>query len=352
MAAHDPADYAAFVAYLAGRYGSQLAAIEVWNEPDQSNEDYFAGPDKADATRRCCAPPTRRSRRPTRACWCSAARSSARTAPSCARSTRAGIKGYYDGLAVHFYTLTLAAVRAIHEVQLANGDNKPLWLDEFGWSSCFPRKHPAGTGLRHAAIQATNLANTFRALARSSYVAAAVAYKLQDSASEDFGVLTGAGRKPSFAAVASALASPFGRFSPVTLSLRRKGANVLASGSAPVGDYMRLEALRGKALRYRALFTLNRFNGYSMALPAVLGTRGLRVRVFQYWSGLRRPPRRRSVGASGALHRPRRWASPGVGAAERSLARPLRAAHSALRNSATSVSARIFRSRPSDQWAM
>ena len=39
-------------------------------------------------------------------------------------------------------------------------------------------------------------------------------------------------------------------------------------------------------LRYRALFTLDRFNRYSIALPSVLGTHGLRVRVFQYWSGL------------------------------------------------------------------
>ena len=33
----DPAAYAAFVAYLAQRYGTRLASIEVWNEPDQSN---------------------------------------------------------------------------------------------------------------------------------------------------------------------------------------------------------------------------------------------------------------------------------------------------------------------------
>src|SRR3989449_10803563 len=51
----------------------------------------------------------------------------------------AGIKGYYDGLAVHFYTLTLAALRATHTVQLASGDTTPMWLDEFGWSSCWPR---------------------------------------------------------------------------------------------------------------------------------------------------------------------------------------------------------------------
>ena len=60
---------------------------------------------------------------------------------------------------------------------------------------------------------------------------------------------------------------------------------MIASGSGPVGDFMQLEAFQGSVLRYRALFTLNRFNHYSIALPALLGTSGLRVRVYQYWAG-------------------------------------------------------------------
>ena len=42
----DEGDYAAFAAFLAQRYASTLAAIEIWNEPDQSNQKYFDGPDK------------------------------------------------------------------------------------------------------------------------------------------------------------------------------------------------------------------------------------------------------------------------------------------------------------------
>jgi hypothetical protein len=68
---------------------------------------------------------------------------------------------------------------------------------------------------------------------------------------------------------------------------------VVARGSAPVGDYMQLEASIGGVLRYRALFTLDRFDRYSIVLPAVLGTRGLQVRVFQYWAG----PARAAQGA-------------------------------------------------------
>jgi hypothetical protein len=52
-----------------------------------------------------------------------------------------------------------------------------------------------------------------------------------------------------------------------------------------VGDYMGLEAFLGGVLRYRALFILDRFDRYAIALPGVLGTSGVRVRVFQYWAG-------------------------------------------------------------------
>ncbi len=284
----DPASYAVFVAYLAQRYGTRLAAIEVWNEPDQANQLYFAGPDKPQryaAILRAAYPAIKQANP---------------SVPVLAGSLvgangvflralyAAGIKGYYDGLAVHFYTLTLASLRSIHEVQLANGDTKPLWLDEFGWSSCWPRyRIQQEQACVTSQIQALNITNTFRALARTPYIAAEVIYQLQGSIAENFGALNANGtHKPAFAALSRALVSPFGHVSPITLSLRKRDSRVLASGSGPVGDYMELEAFQGSLLRYRVLFTLNRFNRYSIKLPSVLGTSGLRVRVYQYWAGL------------------------------------------------------------------
>jgi hypothetical protein len=283
----NPSTYATFVAYLAQRYGTSLAAIEIWNEPDQINEAYFAGPNKAvryAALLRAAYPAIKQANP---------------NVPVIAGSLvgsngvflralyAAGIKGYYDGLAVHFYTLTLAALRAFREVQLANGDTAPLWLDEFGWSSCWPRyRTQQEQACVTPQVQATNITNIFRSLARTPYVAADLLYKLQDSRNEDFGVLNEHGaRKPTYAALSRVLASPFGAPSPVTLSLRRQGNHVVAGGSGPIGDYMQLEAFQGNTLRYRATFTLNRFNRYSIALPSVLGTSGLRVRVYQEWMG-------------------------------------------------------------------
>jgi hypothetical protein len=284
---NDPATYATFVAFLAQRYGAQLAAIEVWNEPDQANQNYFAGPEKPQryaAILRAAYPAIKKVNP---------------TVPVLAGSLvgsngvflralyAAGIKGYYDGLSVHYYNLVLASVRAIHETQLANGDNKPLWLNEFGWTSCWPRRRTQQEqACVSQATQAANMADAFHALAHTRYIAADIIYGLQDSAAEDFGVLNPNGtRKPSFAALAGVLASPFGNPPAVTLRLRRRGGGVVASGSGPVGDYMELEAFQGRTLRYKALFILDRFNRYSISLPAALGTRGLRVRVYQYWAG-------------------------------------------------------------------
>jgi polysaccharide biosynthesis protein PslG len=283
----NPAAYAAFVAYLAQRYGTRLAAIEVWNEPDQSNQHYFAGPDKPQryaAILRAAYPAIKLVNPQVPVLAGSLVGSNGVFLRAL---YAAGIKGYYDGLSVHFYTLVLASLRAIHEVQLASGDTKPLWLNEFGWSSCWPRhRTQQEQACVTAPMQGANLLDTFHALAHTPYMAAEVVYGLQDSVTEDFGVLslTGA-HKPSFAALSGVLASPFGNARPVTLSLSRRSGQVVASGSGPVGDYMGLEAFQGSVLRYRALFTLDRFNRYSIALPRVLGTGGLRVRAYQYWAG-------------------------------------------------------------------
>jgi hypothetical protein len=281
------ASYAAIVAYLAKRYGSKLAAIEVWSEPDQTNEAYFAGPDKPGhytALLKAAYPAIKRANPRVTVLGGSLTGSNGLFLKALYAD---GIKGYYDGLSVHYYNLTLASVRSIHEIQLAAGDTKPIWLDEFGWSSCWPhQKTQQEQGCVTTATQALNLTNTFRQLARAPYVAAAVVYKLQDSGHEDFGLLAASGaHKPSFAGLTRALSTPLGPVSKVSLALRLKGSRLLATGSGPVGDYMQLEAFAGATLRYRVLFTLDRFNRYSVALPSVLGTKGLRVRVFQYWTG-------------------------------------------------------------------
>jgi polysaccharide biosynthesis protein PslG len=289
----NPNTYGSFVAFLAARYGSKLAAIEVWNEPDQANEDYFAGPNKAQryaAVLRAAYPAIKQA---DPAMPVLAGSLVGSNGAFLRELYAAGIRGYYDGLSVHYYNLVLASLRYIHEVQLANGDTKPLWLDEFGWSSCWPRQRiQQEQGCVTTQAQAANMSNVFRSLARTPWVAAEIVYELQGPRSEDFGVLTETGtHKPSFAALRSVFVSPFGKPSPVTVHLSRRGARVVASGSGPVGDYMQLEVFRGMRAVYRSLFTLDRFNRYSIMLPKALGTRKLSVNIFQYWMGTARAAR-------------------------------------------------------------
>jgi hypothetical protein len=136
-----------------------LAAFEIWNEPDQINEQYWAGPNKIAnyvALTKAVYPAIKRV---------------APQVPVLAGSFvggngkwlqalyAAGIKGYYDALSVHFYDLTLSALSTTRAVQKANGDSKPLWLAEFGFTSCYTKGGPAFR-LDHAC----NTGDTARAL--------------------------------------------------------------------------------------------------------------------------------------------------------------------------------------------
>jgi polysaccharide biosynthesis protein PslG len=283
----NPANYATTVGYLAQRYGDELTAIEVWNEPDQANELYFAGPNKAAryaALLRAAYPAVKQADPNIKVLAGSLV---GYNGIFLRALYAAGIKGYYDGLAVHFYSLTLASLRSFRAAEVASGDQTPLWLDEFGWSSCYPRrKLQDEQACVTPQVQARNITNLYRELSGTSYLAAMTLFTLRDSSDQSFGVLSArGGRKPSFGALAGVLGSPFGAVEKVSLELRHSGGRVLASGGGPVGDTLKMEVRVAGALRFRALFTLDRFNRYSIRLPASLGTRGLSARVYQTWLG-------------------------------------------------------------------
>jgi hypothetical protein len=282
----DPQAFARVAAFLAGRYRTSLAAFEVWNEPDQANEFYFAGPDKP-----------RRYAALLKAAY-PALKRAAPQVPVLGGSLvgangvflkalyAAGIRGSYDGLSVHYYDLVLASLRAIRQVQRANGDAKPVWLAEYGWTSCLPARTQGGHNCVSRARQGANETDIVRALRRTSYVKAAVVYTLQDTAQYSFGVLDRAGaRKPAFAALRGAFttARPL---RPVKLKLARVGGRLVASGSGPAGDALELDAFQAGALRLRVVFRLDREGRYRLVLPAAI-RRGTVVRVTQYWSGAR-----------------------------------------------------------------
>jgi hypothetical protein len=163
-------------------------------------------------------------------------------------------------------------------------DRTPLWLAEFGWTSCLSKTRTFQDG--HFCVtrrqQARNTVDVLRVLRRQTDVEAAILFGLRDNDQYDFGVLDARGaRKPIFNVVRDAFRGRLGKARTVRLRLRRSGGRLVASGSAPAGDVLELDAYQGRTLRYRAAFRPDRNGRYALKLPKALGTGGIAVRVGQ-----------------------------------------------------------------------
>jgi len=287
----DPSSAVPISTFLAGRYASRLAAFQIWNEPDQSNEKYWAGTNKV-AT---YVAMTRALYRPLKA--------AAPQVPVLAGSFvgtngewlkamyAAGIKGSYDGLAVQFYNRTLYGLRATRAVQRAHGDSTPLWLTEFGYTSCYRRGGPAiqiDQPCVSRAAQARGLADVLTGIRSRPWIAAAVQYALHDDApgGYTFGLADVNGRlKPAYAAVRRVLTRRTRSPRRPRIRLRASRGRVVASGTASLAELLTLRVERRGVLRFRATLVADRRNRWRIVLPASLGTRGLTVRLSAGWTG-------------------------------------------------------------------
>ncbi|HEV7494077.1 cellulase family glycosylhydrolase [Baekduia sp.] len=287
----NPAGYVDLSTFLVARYAANLAAFEVWNEPDQVNEIYWAGPNKVRgyvALAKAVYP---------------ALKQVAPRVPVLAGSFvggngkwlqalyDAGLKGSYDGLAVHFYDLPLSSLTTTRAVQKRNGDRKPLWLTEFGFTSCYAKGGPAFK-IDHACNtrkgQAQNLTDTLRKVASVSWVKAAFVYMINDqSDAYQFGLLTALGLpKPAFAAVRNIFAGKKVRVAkPKMAPLTARRGRVTVKGTASQTELFTLRVWRAGRLAYRATLRTDRFGAYRLVLPAVIGTSQLRVRLSGTWTG-------------------------------------------------------------------
>lgn len=276
-----PADYGSIAGRLAARYRGRLAAFEVWNEPDHDQQLYFQGPDKAGRYAAILKAAYGAIKRADRSLPVLGGSLVGATGTFLKALYAHGIKGHYDGLAVHYYDLTLASLRSIRQVQAGHGDRKPLWLTEFGWTSCYPAAQSEG---QHACVtpaqQARNLGDVFRALRGRSWVHAAVVYNLRDRPNEHFGLLgVGGARKPAFSVVRQALRVGLGR--PRAPTARVSGGTV--SGTAPAGDIVTVQGYHGTQFFYQANLAPDRFGRFSLKLPSAVF--GARLVVGQPWTG-------------------------------------------------------------------
>ncbi|HEV3093264.1 MAG TPA: cellulase family glycosylhydrolase [Solirubrobacteraceae bacterium] len=251
----NPATYGAFARFITSRYGSELAAIEVWNEPEVS-ENLIASNLPATYVGLVKAA-------------FSGARAGDPSIPVLAgamsyadvlflRALYAnGIKGFYDGISLHPYSdgaapgdtsvthSFLGGIEAVHAAQHAAGDDTPEWITEFGW--------PTGTsrGANTEQQQAEYTERAFALLNGLSYVVGATIYELRDMGTnpadpeDSFGMLRqDFSQTPAFAALQRAMHStdtsseqkePFREGAPETGSGKSEPASG-SSGSQPSPD--------------------------------------------------------------------------------------------------------------------
>jgi hypothetical protein len=228
----DARDYADALAFLAARYRGRVAAWEIWNEPNAAS--YL----RSEAPARDYAALVRASYGPAKAAdpaatvvagslmWADFAFADALYAH--------GIAGHFDAFSVHPYSddrspldpgldrwisgSFVRGVEAVRRTMLARGDDRPLWLTEFGWSTTSTRGGESWLSGVDEATQARYVAEALAQLRRWSFVAVGVYYELIDTGTdrsstiENFGLLRHDGTpKPAYGAMragAEALAAP------------------------------------------------------------------------------------------------------------------------------------------------
>lgn len=230
----DPQAYARMLAALAKRYAGKVQAVEVWNEPDDDDHpgDFWAGPPDPEAYTRLL-----------KATY-SAVKAIGPQAPLVISGGlvgnhfdylegmyAAGAKGAFDAVGVHtdtacllrepgFYyredgrvgRYTFTGYREVRATMLAHGDDKPIWMTEFGWSASTDKcdsgirkgKQAGGVG---EAKQAELLTRAYDCLAHDPYIGPAFWFSLHDTGaggkviSNQYGLINWSGKhRPSFGA--------------------------------------------------------------------------------------------------------------------------------------------------------
>jgi polysaccharide biosynthesis protein PslG len=237
----DPADYARVMRFLADRYRGRVSAYEIWNE--QNTPRFWpvaGGPNPADYVRllRAAYPAIKEADPASTVVFGGL---SSYHYDFVARSYDAGAKGYFDVMGLHPYAdcgvspdvvyrypdgrikgWSFTGYREIRKDMLARGDDKPIWLTEFGWSTSVAENCSNGgwsTGVSHE-LQAKYLTRAFQIVEQDPYVPVAIWYSFRnyevagdpDTIETRFGLLeTDFSPKPAYAAFkayASAGATP------------------------------------------------------------------------------------------------------------------------------------------------
>lgn len=212
-------DYADALAFLVNRYGDDVSAWELWNEPN--HRDYFKSPDPADDYAdlvKEAYPAAKRADDDSKILAGSLSNSDYEFTEDLFQE---GIKNDFDAFSIHPYSEDrgpldpggdqyaeysfVRGVPAVRRVLADHDDREPLWLSEFGWSTCDVRGQEAWRNCVSESRQAEWLEDAYRKMRDWDYVKAGVWFKLQNTRSSssdqvaNYGLLDADGsQKPAF----------------------------------------------------------------------------------------------------------------------------------------------------------
>jgi hypothetical protein len=213
-------DFADAFAWAVRRYGDRVYAWEIWNEP---NQDYFFHTDD----------PVGDYAAMVRAAYPAAKAADPRpiiVAGSLSDSDfefedglyRHGVKGRFDAFSVHPYSEDRSpldthvesprysfksGVPRVRRTMESHGDRKPIWLTEFGWSTCNVRGEVAWRNCVSRSTQASYLVRAFHQMREWSYVPVGIWFNLENTSADpgdrvgNYGLLAQDGApKPAYGA--------------------------------------------------------------------------------------------------------------------------------------------------------
>jgi hypothetical protein len=217
----DSGDYARAAQWAAARWAGVVDAWEVWNEPDPSQTFWTGSVEQYVELLRAAYPAIKRGNPGALVVFGGPSGNNDRFI---AAAYAAGAKGSFDVMATHPYQgrsdaeperpddgnrWWLTHVPAVRAVMRRNGDDKPIWFTEFGWST---HENAAGAPTWQRGVteqqQADYLARAVRLTrARFPYVTAMFWYTDHDRTdgavhTSNFGLLRAdLGEKPAYAAL-------------------------------------------------------------------------------------------------------------------------------------------------------
>lgn len=256
----DPRDFASFMTRLAAEFAGRVEVYEIWNEQDEAI--FWKG--AVDAARytemlKAAYPAIKESDPNVKVAF---GPTTGNNYSYLEQAYAAGAKGSFDAVSVHtdtacsiaspneFYKeangrigqFTFLGYREVRATMLANGDDKPIYMSELGWSTtkttcgrgAWAGQKPAGVS---EAKQAAFLSQAYHCLKEDPYVEIAIWFEAKDRAVEDseltrYGLRRPDGvNKPAYAAFkdyarsGDKLTGPCGDFSPPTIRLHSPGEN-------------------------------------------------------------------------------------------------------------------------------